>query len=212
MIESVMVFTPVYRLEAETIAAIFALEWDGGISYLFQRDNPHLGYERLTGIRNHLHQYQQGREMFITSGVDALLVIESDIIPPPDTLKRLAFLDCDAAYGCYVSRHGEPVINILERYPQPARNTGEPLVERRAWQNAQRRGVIDCSGGGLGCVLIKRHVMEKIAFRLTDDRVHCDTHFTQDVYQAGYEMKADCNLHCGHVTEDGRVLWPNQLY
>ena len=211
MIKDVMVFCPVYRLEPETVAAIFALEWDGPITYHFQRDNPlQCDTERETGIRNHHHQYRRGREMFLRGDYDAMLVIESDIIPPPDTLERLAAIDADVAYGAYVFRVS-PVVNIFERYYEGAANIGESLTVRGKWPWALKQGVVDCSGAGLGCVLIKRHVLEAVEFRVSDlptARVHCDSWFTEDVYSAGYSMKADARLHCGHIRESGEVVWP----
>lgn len=223
----VMVFVPVYRLEPETVAAVTALAWDGPLTVVLQRDNParpedtgmseretgvgtrEIGVgTREIGVRNHFHQYTRGRELFLQSRCEALLVIESDIVPPADALQRLAALDCDVAYGCYLFRQGE-IVNVLERYPAPARNVGESLsVWPRKWDAALAAGTVPCSGAGLGCVLIRRHVLEAVAFRLAGTAVHCDTWFTNDVYAAGYEMRADTRVLCGHKDEDGRMLWP----
>lgn len=216
MINDVLVFTPVYRLEPETIEAVFALEWDGPISYLFQRDNPVTADEaddqRVRGVLNHLHQYQRGRDVLLRGDYDAMLVIESDIIPPPDTLRRLAALDTDIAYGAYLFRN-TPVVNIFEFYHEGARNIGESLTVRGLWDDAKRKGVVRCSGAGLGCTLIKRHVLEAIPFRVLDPqlnpRVHCDSWFTVDAYKYGFEMYADTAVRCGHKREDGEVLWPS---
>jgi hypothetical protein len=209
----VLVFTPVYRLEPETVKALFALEWDGPLSFLLQRDNP---YQRPDGTNegklNHLHQYQRGRETFLRGPYEAMLVIESDIIPPPDALKRLAALNVDVAYGVYVFRPGG-VVNVFERYRErggkPARNTGESLTVRDGlWDQALRAGVVECSGGGLGCILIKRQVLEAVEFRLIPGNGHCDTSWTYDVYQRGYKMMADTKVLCGHISEEGEV-WPS---
>lgn len=218
MIRDVLVFTPVYRLEEETVAAILALDWDGPISWLLQRDNPYEGADRSTGVLNHLHQYQRGREVLLKGRYDAMLVIESDIIPPPDALQKLAALDADVAYGVYVFRPHEPdprwqpVVNLFERYPQPARNTGESLSVRGKWPPAVE-GPMEVSGAGLGCTLIKRHVLKAIAFRALspqmNPKVHCDSWFTEDVYRAGYTMKADTRVRCGHKTPEGEILWPS---
>lgn len=209
----VLVFTPIYRLEPETVAAIFALEWDGPISYLFQRDNPLPGTERHIGVANHRHQYQRGREVFLQGRYDAMLVVESDIIPPPCALQRLAALECDVAYGVYVFRRNN-VINVFERYPQPARNPGESLsLHPQKLAKALRDGVTPCSGAGLGCTLIRRHVLERFEFRTLSPemkpQVHCDTWFTHDVYGAGMSMLADMTVVCGHKDETGVVLWPS---
>ena len=211
----VMVFTPVYRLEPQTVQALLALEpGDGAVTLVLQRDNPRRTDDaRADGWSNHLHQYQRGLELFLASRCEALLVIESDVIPPPDTLVRLMALPADVAYGCYVFRQGTgDVVNILERYyqwPRQARNMGESLTVRGLWGAALAKGVIDCSGSGLGCVLIRRHVLEQAPFLEAPGGGFFDWHWTQTVYAQGWRMMADCNLHCGHVTPDGRVLWPS---
>jgi hypothetical protein len=207
MIGSVQVFTPVYRLEPETVAAVLALEWAGPIAWVFQRDNP--GGEARVNI---LHQYQQGRRRFLDGDADALLVVESDIIPPPDALVRLAALGADVAYGVYRFRQSN-VVNIFERYPDkggtPPRNEGESLSLHRAKLRAARQaGVIPCSGAGLGCALIARRVLERLDFRL-EETAHCDTYFNRDVLRAGFTQQADLGVVCGHKDEHGQVLWPS---
>lgn len=203
----VLIFTPVLRLEPETVHSLMMLEWDGKLSILLQRDNP-------TGnpVQDHLHQYRRGRTAFLQGTYDAMLVIEADIIPPPDTLARLAALDCDLAYGCVAFRSGPPhVVNVLERYPQPARNIGESISLRPGlWEAAQKTGVIECSGSGLACVLIKRHVLEALEFREVTGApdVYCDLQWTREAYEAGFSMKADTRVMCGHIARDGTMLWP----
>jgi hypothetical protein len=212
MMQDILVFTPVYRLEAETITAVLALDYSGPISWLFQEDNPADGDTPEGGRRNILHQYQRGREIFLRGDYDAMLVVESDIIPPPNALTRLLALECDVAYGVYVFRQTENTINVFERYPQPARNTGESFsVWPHKLAQARAAGKVPCSGGGLGCILIQRRVLETIPFRGGIDGPHCDTHFTNDVYAAGFSMWADMTVVCGHKREDGVIVWPNGM-
>ena len=211
-VHDVLTFTPVYRLEAETVTALFALEWNGALSFLLQRDPD----GRPSGVQNHYRQYVRGRETFLRGPYDALLVVESDIIVPPDALKRLAALDCDVAYGVYVFRSKlSQVVNVFERYPEsagrPARNAGESLTVRGLWPEAQAQGVVPCSGGGLGIILIRRHVLEAVPFELPADlggKTFCDTPWTQAVYSAGYTMRADTRVICGHKDTDGEIFWP----
>jgi hypothetical protein len=212
--DDVLVFTPVLRLEPETVTAIFALEWDGPVSVLFQRDNYKVCEDpREQAVRNHLWQYQRGREMFLAGSYEGMLVIESDIIPPKDTLTRLAGLNADLAYGCYEFQRS-PVVNVFERYyagtKKKARNIGESLTVRGLWKQAVKQGVVECSGAGLGCVLIQRHVIEATPFRIgwPEEPAFCDSFFTVDVYRAGYSMKADTRVLCGHKTETGEIKWP----
>jgi hypothetical protein len=206
----VMIFTPYAdRLEKATIDAVVAMQRIGPQRWVLQYDNPY-GPSRAS----HLHQYAKGRELFLGGDDEAMLIIESDIIPPPDTLKRLRDLNADLAYGVYcfrTERRARRAINIFNRYkpwPEVTRNEGESLSTKGAeLRMAIANGVTECSGAGFGCVLIKRNVIEEIEFRL-EDTGHCDTYFTRDAYRAGYKIMADMNLVCGHVDTDGVVLWP----
>lgn len=202
---NVMVFTPVYRLEPETVTAIMRLEHDGPMTLIMQRDNPH-----EDGRENVLHQYQRGRNLFLQGDYDAMLIIESDIVPPSDALQKLIALDADCAYGVYRFRKTN-IINIFERYPDKngnlPRNEGESLSLHPAkLAQARRDGVTKCSGAGLGCVLIKRHVLERFEFWHEDQGGHCDTYFNRDVLQAGMVQLADMTIICGHIDER-RTLW-----
>lgn len=206
MIRDVLVFTPVYRLEVETVKALMGLRWEGALSLLMQRDNP-----TGNGVLDHLHQYQRGRERFLAGRYDAMLVIESDVVPPADTLVRLAAVDADVVYGCYMLRvdPDNPVVNVFERYADPqARNVGESLTVRGLWSAAQAAGLVTCSGGGLGCTLIHRRVLDAHPFEIPADepRVWCDGYWTQSVFRSGWRMMADTGVRCDHVCPDGRVL------
>lgn len=215
MIQRVQVFTPVANpgirpLEPETVTAVLALQWLRPISWVFQRDNPEPGGDLQAGRVNILHQYQEARQRFLSGNDDALLVIESDIVPPPDALQKLAALDSDVAYGVYRFRRGH-IINIFERYPGQPRNEGESLtLHPTKLKQARQAGVTVCSGAGMGCILIKRHVLEAIPFRIQEgDGGHCDTYFNRDVLRAGYSQIADMTVLCGHKHDlTGEILWP----
>lgn len=201
---SVFCFTPIYRLEPETVRALMMLEHDGPLTLHLQRDNPH-----AEGRQNTLHQYQAGRRAFLASGYDAMLVIESDIIPPVDTIARLIALKADVAYGHYVFRTTQ-VSNVYERYPGQPRNEGESLsIHPKKYKAAMKAKRVACSGAGLGCVLIQRPVLERFDFRMPEfDGGHCDTYFNRDVLRAGLLQRADMELICGHKHDDGRVFYP----
>lgn len=211
-----MTFTPyAARLEPETVDAVLNLDWDGDICFMFQCENPNgpQAYElmrdqrNIAMKRNILHQYQTGRTVFLGGGYDAMLIVEADVVPPADALEKLAALDADCAYGVYVHRHGNRPINITEKYPPPAKNRGEPINLRPGYESYLAQGVIECTGGGLGCVLIRRPVLEQIDFRLGSFG-DCDIWFNEDVFQAGFTQKADLSVVCDHLTPDGERLRP----
>lgn len=208
-IRDVMVFTPIWRLEPEAVDAILCLEWHGPITFVFQEDNP--GQD---GKQNHLNQFQRGRKTFLDGTYDAMLVVESDIIVPEDALFKLVELGADVNYGVYRFRANN-LVNVFIRYdesgePKPV-NVGESLsVRPELLKEAVKEIRIPCSGGGLGCVLIRRKVLEKVDFRMErSNGAHADTFFTRDVFRAGFTMKADMSVVCGHKDENGKILWPD---
>jgi hypothetical protein len=212
MIQDVLIFTPVLRLEPETIKAITALEWEGAKSLLLQCDNPHPDQrDKLKRrVMNHLHQYQRGREVFLDGRYDALMIVESDIIPPKDALIKLAKMDADLAYGVYRFRLSN-VVNIFEMYPGKPRNVGESLSIRPGrLAAAVKAGITKCSGAGFGCILIKRQVLEQIEFRVEwpKNGGHCDSPFVRDAMRRGFDQRADMSVICGHKDEHGQILWP----
>ena len=216
-IKDIMVFTPVYRLEPETVEAVLALEWDGAITWVFQRDNPQeiigdlarSGDARKAGILNHLHQYKRGRETFLQGRYDAMLIVESDMIPPRDALTRLAAVPADVIYGVYRFRASD-VINIFELYPGTPRNIVESLsIHPHLLKRAVKLGVYPCSGAGFGCTLIRRRVLERLELRIDErNSAHCDTYFSTDVLRAGFRQAAEMRVVCGHKNTNGEVLWP----
>lgn len=197
-------FTPCYRLEPETVEAILSLRWiHGPVEWNFQWDNPH-----DDGRLNILHQYQVGRERFLAGDGEALMIVESDIIPPPEAIESLAALQVDCAYGVYRFRVSN-VVNVFERYPGQPRNEGESLsLHPTKLRRAIQSGRVACSGGGLGCVLVRRRVLEKIPFRLEGQTGHCDGFFNRDVMRTGFTQMADMSVICGHKNEAGEILWP----
>jgi hypothetical protein len=198
-----MVFTPYgERLEPETVRAVFRLEYDGPLSIVFQH-TPQTG----NAHEDILAQYQLGRDIFLASNADYLLIVESDIIPPRDTITKLMALGADAAYGVYVFRN-TPVVNIFEKYSPTAKNQGSSLsLSPHKLRRAVKAQRTECTGAGLGCVLIKRHVLKLIDFRLAPS-AHCDTWFNRDIFHQKMTQMADMSVVCGHKRADGVILWP----
>ena len=212
MVEDILVFVPIWRLEPETIEAVHKLEWEGPLSLLLQNDNPHpeMRDKLKRKVLNHYHQYTRAREVFLARRYDAMMVIESDIIPPPDAIQKLAALDIDVAYGVYRFRLAN-VVNIFELYPGKPKNVGESISLRPGrLEAAVEAGITKCSGAGFGCTMIQRHVLEAIEFRIEWPRNggFCDTPFTNDVHRHGFGQMADMSVICGHKDEQGRILWP----
>jgi len=211
----VLVFCPTHRgPEPETVEAILRLRWGDGFDVMFSFDNP-VSTESETdadrfgsaGRANILYNYRKARKATLDGGYGALLTIEQDIIPPSDTIARLILADADIAYGLYAFRTSRPVLNayryvVNDGWPDESLSL-HPEELRRSWGR-----VVRVTGLGLGCTLIRRHVLERIDFEQMDS-AHCDWALARDALRHGYMLKCDMNVACGHKRPDGVILWPD---
>jgi len=202
----ILVFCPTYRLEPETVDAIFAIDWPSDVLDVhFTRWNPSANDDRLPI----LFQYSRGRRLALAGLYDAMLTIESDIIPPPDILQKLTAHDAVLAAGLYMFRRSlHPACSAVRfipgaKWPDQSYSV-LPGGMAEIWGKTVRT-----SGIGLGCSLIHRHVLEKINFR-DGHHTHCDWTHAADCLAEGFRMVCDTSVLCGHKCPDGSILWPTE--
>lgn len=163
-----------------------------------------LALETSTPVANHLidlcDKYNRARQAVLEGGYDAMLHVDADMVVPMDTLERLCAVDTDVAYGLYVARKNPGHwLCWLDKDRSVSLNE-RPQVIRRYWSQ-QRRSY----GAGMGCTLIKRHVLERLQFR-TNGIVAADWTFAQDCVNYGFSQAHDLGCVCGHIDND-KVLW-----
>lgn len=193
------------RIYARTLTSLFRMAWDGPIDYVFGRDD----HEPLMDFYPELtRKYNDGREMALQGGYDALLTVEADMIVPPLTLKRLTALDTDVAYGLYCSRHGR---YQWLAFTELEETRGVSLAEDHeravtAWGQA-----VETAGVGLGCTLIWRHVLEQIPFRVEPHGSANDWYFSLDLLKHGFRQMHDLGVVCGHISGQPTpmIIWPD---
>lgn len=151
-------------------------------------------------LRNVTAQMNRGRELVLAGNYDAMLAVEHDMLLPPDALQKLLDVEAPVAYGVYVFRHGVPVLNTYEKYPGKSKNVGESLsLKPKKLQGLVKQGVIEVSGIGFGCTLIRRNVLEQIVFRHRDsDKNGTDYCFAEDCLRADIRQLAHFGVQCGH--------------
>ena len=126
------------------------------------------------------------------------------MVLPPDALQKLWDVNAPVAYGVYMLRHGSNVLNAWEH--AAGRNLGMSLsLYPERLEQAKRRGIVEVSGVGFGCTLIRRAVLESIPFRPDDKAKAPDIPFATDCLRAGIRQVAHFGVACGHVHE-GKVL------
>jgi hypothetical protein len=198
----VLMFTPTARLEPEAFEALMNQTYAGPLDRLLTRDNPETEHPEL----NIVYNYQKAQRMFLAGQYDALFPVESDVIIPPNALERLIAADADIAYGVYLFRRGGPVLNIT--HPRPPYNsyTGHLADWIRQWGQ-----VIECSGLGFGCTLIRRRVLELHELHSENgDGGDSDTVLANYARANGIKQLADTSVICGHKRPDSVILWPEQ--
>lgn len=193
----VLVFTATHGMGPlpETLESIRAQRFRGGMRAHVSWQNPFGSGD----MRNVLAQMAHGREMALMGDYDAMLTVEHDMRIPEAALQRLWNTGSPVAYGAYLFRHGAPVLNVLEAYIGGSRNIGESLqCNRRRLARARRQGVVECTGLGFGCTLIRREVLEAIRFRDLEKPGCVDMAFATDCLRAGIRQVADLRVMCAH--------------
>jgi hypothetical protein len=190
----------------QTQECIMGLDWDEPYEIMYGReDHPTDAhpYENITKKFNH------ARDLALCGGYDALLTIESDMLVPPDTIRRLVAVKADVAYGLYVSRHrrrdGFKWLAFYFLGPITSMShSARPLAARKLWGKVQLT-----DGTGMGCTLIRRPVLEAIQFRChPEHRVSNDWMLSLDCKQRGFTQAHDFGLVCGHIMDDAHAIWP----
>lgn len=130
-----------------------------------------------------------------------LLFIDDDVIAPPDALTRMLALDSDIAVGVVPIVGGESIVGNVWRK--------ENASDGQFWSGYVQlwpTGVFECDMAGTGCMLIKRHVFDRIGypwFRWMEDpgsrrMVGEDLDFCQRAKNVGLRIVCDGAVRCGH--------------
>jgi len=144
---------------------------------------------------------------------DALCLMDLDMLFPPDTLERLRSHDVSMVTGHYYARNTRNIHSICwevgdGKWPFP------PMVD------VPQEGLHEIGCAGLGCVLIRREVLEAVAKHLpqgdnpfaiaptpeiTGDAgtIGSDFRFFSLARMLGYKLFLDATIDCRH----GAVVW-----
>jgi hypothetical protein len=137
---------------------------------------------------------------------DYFLSLEQDVIPPKDIIERLLKHGKEITTGIYFANNAMPdgskaLIPLAYKLIDEKTLSMQPLSEEEVFTD-QLMQIVSC---GLGCVLIKKEVLEKIRFRYEstsfDDRWFCI-----DAYNLKIPIFVDTSVKCKHLII-GHQIW-----
>lgn len=107
------------------------------------------------GTRGDMARMTMG-EKFLESDFDAILLLDLDMVHPPDLLERLRAHDVDMVSGHYFRRHVNPMRSVVSLISPDNKWPYLPLI------TIPDDGLHEIACTGFGCALIKRHVVEAV--------------------------------------------------
>ena len=195
----VLICVPTYEnIMPDTFKAIYDMDKPCETHFEFVR-----GYDVATARNNCAKRMLDG-------DYTHLMLIDNDVTPPKDALVNLLADDLDVVGGYYAHRNKtndpSPLTNVCKRgeLNYTMQYSGDELREELAKGNV----VVRIHGGGMGCIVIKRHVFERIAYPWYDwvnyrDPNHSmlseDLYFCERCKQNQIRIYVDTRVGCGHM-------------
>ena len=206
----ILVVTPVWHRYRQSLESILALQSEGPLDFLLlANDDPYADGSVMGAYRNITRKLNHAREVCLRGDYAAMLIVEDDMLAPPDALLKLMQVEAEVVYGLCCFRHGTPGWSARTRLTatEVAGLADDADRARAAWGQ-----VVDVAGVGTYCTLLRREVVEALPFRLVEEQpVCCDWWLSVDCQQAGFGQKAHLGVVCGHITPwpTPRVIWPD---
>jgi len=150
------------------------------------------------------------RDKFLNENYDFFFSLEQDIIPPKDIIEKLLKHNKEivSAYYCKLQKVGlrdnetGEVKNAIIEFALVWVSVDKERIRRANPQEVLNKGLIKVGGYGIGCVLIKREVLEKIKFEYKPDKkAFDDMLFCDDAEKAGYDLFLDSNIRVTHLSK-----------
>jgi len=168
-----------------------------------------MAWPRARRRANEREKFMRARDMALGGGYDALLLVQDDVIVPPDALPRLQAVlagGADVAYSLAVRRdaghHWSALLEMRGEHHLLALSEDETRA-RAVWG-----GVLDVPGIALYCTLINRRALRAMTCEIRG--IHAaDWYMAEDWQAAGLVQRCDTGCRVGHQLDADTVLWPS---
>ena len=139
-------------------------------------------------------------ESAIKYNFDYVLMVDSDIILPADTLVKMLDDPKEVCLGCYPRKNTKTGVFEIFKLGQ------KDYIETFNYDElVEKQGKIEIKGGGFGCVMIKVDILKNLSypyFRYVEyENGEClseDNYFCSNATKAGYKIYAETDVICGH--------------
>jgi len=155
----------------------------------------HLSYPTGKPISNNRNTIVQ---KFLATDCDYLMMIDSDIIPPPNILKLVDFDKDIITPLMFVYQKGELLPLFLKRHQDGFYDPDDYL---------EKTGLVEIDATGTGCIVIKREVLEKIKYPFRNEYdvdgvkvLGLDFNFCKRAKELGYKSWVHLDYVAGHHT------------
>jgi hypothetical protein len=202
----ILMYVTQSRVIMPALASIHEIDVAGHeVTLVFDRtQNANPGHRHRYDI--HCLKVNRARNMALEGKYEALFSLDDDMLIPPMALHDLLAVGADVAYGLAVWRNAPHQwtavlslkwgdIDTLDLHPDSA---------RRLW------GVpLETMGCGFHCTLIRRPVLEEIAF-YRDGPGAADWGLAFDAREKGFTQVTHTGVVCGHcepITDE--IYWPD---
>lgn len=142
------------------------------------------------------------RDKVINEGYDYFLSLEQDVIPPVDVIERLLSHNLKivtAVYFHYKKEfgYGAPVLTPVLFTDG---GLGWNKIRFMRFEDVDKDGLIEVAGCGVGCVLMRRDVLERVRFRYDPEHdAFDDVYFSMDSKEHGFKIWCDTSVKCKHL-------------
>jgi len=162
--------------------------------------------ELLTKRMNLAFALNEARQAFLNDDFEYFVHVESDTsIPPnaiPELLEAIHVEKSDIAVGIQRLKHPPCHLSCARQDPKYGWDVIKPI--NLTMEDLKQR-FIPVDWYSLGCILIKKCVLEKVKFR-AEVGPGVDWTFGQDAYELGHKCICCCRVRCGHVRDNGEVI------
>jgi len=139
------------------------------------------------------------RAKVISGDYDYLLHLESDVFPPIDIIERLLEAQkpvVGALYHIELGAESKLMLQDIDKFGHKHRTIYNLDHTDMSFVDGSVKRIHHC---GLGCVLIKREVLERVEFRYEDGApVHPDSIFFADLDTLKVPVFVDTSILCKH--------------